>query len=436
MRWRFLLLRRKPPEPPEFSADDIATPDREALAEAYAATTGAPKSKAIEQLRLQEQAVSWVNDLVSSSVGETIVDVEIRHAPGFKVVVFYENGFEQQNATRGAPVELRLYLIFRSAKKDKNSVQTERRQIAQALRTARIPFGLGYEPESERFIVTIPDGFDEQLVRNALPSALAANVEIKTGATSVDSATLYGGWFYEKSNSGTHCTAGWPIRDSAGKEAILTAGHCRTPSNTMNFYYQNAVLSEVSAYADSNNGWQTLDYAMYRLGTHATAPYINIENGRTVEGEYVSVPGYATNYYLIDYPKEPVRGQFICKMGVNTGLTCGRITELNYTDSEYSNLVRMSESAQRYIGLRGDSGGPVFAFRTSDNAAVHPIGLAVKASVIETYRGTEKISERPCRNTSTVGANNTTCHVLFMRLSTIRGYSPYTINTISGFRAP
>ena len=34
MRWRFLLLRRKPPEPPEFSADDIATPDREALAEA------------------------------------------------------------------------------------------------------------------------------------------------------------------------------------------------------------------------------------------------------------------------------------------------------------------------------------------------------------------------------------------------------------------
>ena len=208
MRWRFLLLRRKPPEPPEFSADDIATPDREALAKAYAATTGAPKSKAIEQLRLQEQAVSWVNDLVSSSVGETIVDVEIRHAPGFKVVVFYENGFEQQNATRGAPVELRRYLIFRPAKKDKNSVQTERRQIAQALRTARIPFGLGYEPESERFIVTIPDGFDEQLVRNALPSAVAANVEIKTGATSVDSATLYGGWFYEKSNSGTHCTAG------------------------------------------------------------------------------------------------------------------------------------------------------------------------------------------------------------------------------------
>ena len=133
----------------------------------------------------------------------------------------------------------------------------------------------------------------------------------------------------------------------------------------MNFYYRNAVLSDVSAYADSNNGWQTLDYAMYRLGTHATGRYINIENGRAVEEEYVSVPGYATNYYLIDYPKEPVRGQFICKMGVNTGLTCGRISELNYTDSEYSNLVRMSESAQRYIGLRGDSGGPMFAFRTS-----------------------------------------------------------------------
>lgn len=201
--------------------------------------------------------------------------------------------------------------------------------------------------------------------------------------------------------------------------------------------YAGITLSTVTNPAWSNDGWQTKDYAFYTLSPHTTERVVYIENGRDfTDGSRNYINGIVSTYYEIDYPKQPVIGQYICKSGASTALTCGYVTTLNYTDNKYSNLVRISKSVQPYIGAGGDSGAPVFTWRP-DGSMVYPNGIAIGASIIETVdQYGNVISSRDCKNTSSTASNNNTCHVVFLPLTTIRGYAPFTINTVNGFLAP
>ena len=106
---------------------------------------------------------------------------------------------------------------------------------------------------------------------------------------------------------------------------------------------------------------------------------------------------------------------------------CGTIIDKNFSDDTVKNLVKVSQSAQPYIAEGGDSGGPVFAW-SADGSMVHPIGI---------MKGTGRnASGTPCRNTSSNASANTTCFFVFTPLTTIRAYSPFTVNTTGGFVAP
>ena len=86
-----------------------------------------------------------------------------------------------------------------------------------------------------------------------------------------------------------------------------------------------------------------------------------------------------------------------------------------------------NESAETHsLDTCGDSGGPVFSW-TNSNSQVIPLGIV---------KSTYMPGGVACKNTSTSPANNTTCFYTFLPLRTIRGYRPFTVNTVNGFLAP
>lgn len=64
---------------------------------------------------------------------------------------------------------------------------------------------------------------------------------------------------------------------------------------------------------------------------------------------------------------------------------------------------------------------------TTANSQVRPLGI---------FKGTNAIADVPCKNTSTVAANNTACFFTVMPLKKIYGRTPYQVNTVGGFVIP
>ncbi|MEE4211667.1 MAG: S1 family peptidase [Parvularcula sp.] len=377
---------------------------------------------------LQDQAAQYGQELLVTNPSG-FVDLEIRHQPNFKVFVYYDKDIDRKALTSAAPVKLRRFLVFNPINKSRAQLQQDREAIHNSLSNAGLRFGLEFTLRTGKFVLTIPETAEVADYETVLPDTMKADVEIIQGPLSANLANLYGGWWFQQGATGGYCTAGWPIRDSSGREGLLTAGHCG-PAYEMAFTWMDSPypkISPPSARQEGDNGWQTLDYAMYPLGAHATTRVIYVQNDTSYSGYMNTVPGITTTYYEITSPRQPANGQYLCKSGGTTGLTCGIVVDRNYSDSEVKNLVKVSKSSQPYIAAGGDSGGPVFTW-SADGSMVHPIGIM--------QGGSEYGSGAACRNSSSTAANNSQCYFTVMPLTTIRGYSPFTINTTSGFVSP
>jgi len=407
-----------PAPPPPFTNDSLAQSRGNSPVKAYAQSNGVSEAAAKERLEAQQLAVEWAQELARNAPAG-FVTLEIRHAPAFKVRVIYNREIDQKGLMASAPVALRRYLIFNPSKRGNDQLANDRRAIADALRNADIPFNLTYSFETEKFEIGVPDGISPERVNAAVPQQLRGDVSITGGAAMVkDAAALYGGFWYHPDGSTSHCTAGWPVRNSSGLDALLTAGHCAR--TRMDFPYSSATLTTVSSWAHSNDGYQTKDYAFFVLQPHTTGDAVYIENGRTFsDGSSNNVPGIVSTYYQIDNPKQPVLNQYICKEGTSTALTCGYVADLHFTNSTHSNLVKVDRSVQPYIALGGDSGGPVFTWR-ADGSMVYPNGIMT---------ATAEINGQTCKNTSSTAGNNTRCFFLFSPLTTIRAYSPFSVKS-------
>jgi hypothetical protein len=413
------------PVPLPFSEESVARGKTSNPAEGYAKDFGVSVADAKDRLALQEKALTYAQSLFESGPSE-FVNIAIRHTPNFKITVYYEKSIDRAALTRSAPVELRKYLNFNPINKSRTTLDQERASIADALRAANLPFGLEFDFETARFGLEIPEGADAAKYTSAIPQTLIPKIDIRRNNLAVDVAAIYGGWSW--SNGTGNCTTGWPIRDSAGKEAILTAGHC-VPPNSMTFPWLSGspTLTTVSARGSDTT---LIDYAMFTLGTHTTSRVINIQNESSfvnADGTKNFIPGITTAYYEITAPVIALNGAYVCKQGKTTLLTCGSIVDTSYSDSKGSNLVKVSKSSQGNIGMSGDSGGPVFIW-FADGSQVKPLGIVKGANPPSTTVA--------CKNTSTVAANNTNCFFTYTTLRNIRSYSPFTINTTGGFVSP
>lgn len=420
-----------PTAPPPFSEEAVARGKAANPAESYAKDVGVSTEVARERLALQDEAAEYAQSLVSSNPAG-FVDLVIRHVPNFKVTIYYNKEVDQAALTRAAPVNIRRYLIFRPINVSREGLQAERRAIAEALSAAKLRFGLEFSLETGRFTLTIPDEAEQAAYAAIIPQPLRSKVDIQSGPLAVPVAAVYAGTWFQAGNGGEYCTAGWPVRNSSGQEALLTAGHCGPPLEMYFSWNGGPNLTTVSSRAHDNTGYQTRDYAFYTLGTHTTARVINVQNDLTnSDGSRNYVPGVVSAYYEIAAPRQPVNGQYLCKQGGTTWLTCGFVMDKNWSGNGYSNVVKVSQSAQPYVALGGDSGGPTFTW-SADQSMVHPIGVTIGSAYYTSSSGTRT----PCKNTSSTASANTTCYFVFLPLTTIRAYSPFSVNTVNGFVAP
>lgn len=415
-----------PSPPPPLSEQTRAIPGR-TEARAIAEMLGISPAAASERLALQNQAASWAGTLIAQNP-DGFVDVELRHEPTFKVIVFYNGSVDQSRLQSDAPVAIRRYLVFRPVNRNRARVASDTAQVVEALRTANLQFGAFYDLEADKIVVEIPDLGQREAVERAVPAALRQDVTIRRGATARNSGGVYGGnWFRKGSPTATLCTAGWPIRDSGGQAAIITAGHCQPRNPYFPYVDAGIYLGSPFAWRYEISYGKTYDYSIHRLGAHTTSPVIYIANDtRMPDGSVNTVPGFTSAYYAIDSVKpvgQQLVGYLTCKNGARSGFTCGRIESTSYSNATHAALVRVGRSNQPYIAVGGDSGGPVFAY--PDGNLISAFGILIASAGDET--------NSDCKNSAT---DNSQCFFLYMPFTRATEMHPFQVNTQNGFVRP
>jgi streptogrisin D len=147
--------------------------------------------------------------------------------------------------------------------------------------------------------------------------------------------------------SGGRCSLGFNVRNSAGTNYFLTAGHCTAIGST---WYANSSQSTVLG-TRAGSSFPGNDYGIVR--------YTNTSIAKT-GGVYL----YGGGTQDITSAGTPAVGQSVRRSGSTTGVRSGTVTALNqtvrYAEGTVSGLIRTTVCAEP-----GDSGGSLFSGTTA-----------------------------------------------------------------------
>jgi sugar lactone lactonase YvrE len=202
-----------------------------------------------------------------------------------------------------------------------------------------------------------------------------------------------GGTFYEI------CTVGFRANGNDGKKYVLTAGHCVLQNaqvgGTPIWSWMTQSPNEGQNSIGVTNQWHYdgKDWAKIdATGTWAdTAPWPTM-------GAYWG----ATQEYPISGEASSYKGQTLCHIGVNTGISCGIVKEVNVTVKygDGAQLNSMYEVVGSGLALGGgDSGGPVVA----NNIALGIVSGGISAYSNATLYFSDIMAANAELNTNIVG---------------------------------
>ena len=204
------------------------------------------------------------------------------------------------------------------------------------LKTPGTSFGL--DPVSNKIVVTA----DSTVTGAKLAAVKAVVAKLGDKATFESVAgvlrpTISGGDAIY--SGGGRCSLGFNVRNSAGTNYFLTAGHCTRGSSSWN-------NGSVTLGTTAGSSFPGNDYGIVR--------YTNTTITKTggVGSQDITSAG------------TPAVGATVYRRGSTTGLRSGRVTALNstvnYAEGSVSGLIRTTVCAQP-----GDSGGPLYAGTTA-----------------------------------------------------------------------
>jgi streptogrisin D len=198
--------------------------------------------------------------------------------------------------------------------------------------------------------------------RQALP-ALAVPVSVVERAPMSPTSRLNdarpwkGGARIKNPRSGGHqCTSGFGVRNSAGSEFLLTAGHCGAVGDTFT-NFRGDTIGRVTR--------EHVDHDIMLIGTDAQG---SIWDGKVGTGEFLkSVAGWDWAFH----------GEFLCTSGSFSGVICDHVVDIYwlagficgyeaYGRWECWDDLMLTNQRQGLLATRdGDSGGPVFSLSGS-----------------------------------------------------------------------
>jgi streptogrisin D len=214
-------------------------------------------------------------------------------------------------------------------------------------RSAKIPGTAWWvDPASNQVVVSV-DG----TVTGAKLDKVKAVAERFGGAVRIEStpgtlSTTISGGEAIYAGGGGRCSLGFNVRNSAGTQYFLTAGHC---TNISASWYSN---SSQTTYLGPRTGtsFPGNDYGIVRYDSTITRP----GNVYLYNGTYRDITG-AGNAYV---------GQSVSRSGSTTGVRGGSVTAVNatvtYSQGSVYGLIRTTVCAEP-----GDSGGSLFAGNTA-----------------------------------------------------------------------
>ncbi len=332
----FLLVgsARAAPVPPTSPPDELTVIS-------YAKDAGLSKSEALRYLRLQNIA-SELQDEVAATMPEIYGGLYIDHAPRFRVTVQLTDG----------DVSLIEPLLVGKLNALRPFVEVERVRWPIAQLKAKIPVvasmlketGLmaDLDIEARQNIVTV-NVTDPSILASALYSA---GKSLPEGATirqvrelTRPLAGIAGGL------SLTACTSGFAVIHPDGRRGILTAAHCYNDQQ----YYQGTYLPWLGGKYEG--AWDVQWHS-----TPGYTPTNLVWNG----SNYVSITG-------LKYRGSQTIGEYVCKYGRVTALSCGYIRSTTFAPSSVPNVTATwvtIGSASTY-GEEGDSGAPIWRGNTA-----------------------------------------------------------------------
>ncbi|MFG3100392.1 S1 family peptidase [Streptomyces sp. NPDC048182] len=210
--------------------------------------------------------------------------------------------------------------------------------------------GWGVEPATGQVVVDVRGGAsdasaaDRAFLAEAASYGSAVAVRDARGESVTTAATVYPG---SRMDYGNHyCSVGFGAHDSAGRQVLVTAGHC--VENLPDLYYSGAHFAKGTK-TRFQHGRNSIDMGLASVDSGTT---IATKVGTWNNGADVAVRG----------SRRAAVGSDVCKSGATSHWTCGAIKSYNYSvtysdpgqpDTLVTNLALSSTCV-----LGGDSGGP------------------------------------------------------------------------------
>lgn len=201
----------------------------------------------------------------------------------------------------------------------------------------------GTDPKTNQVVLTLPQGAPADAVRGLEAEARrhgpAVRVERTAGRATLTSDIAGGDPIRKEGDLGTYCSAGFNVVYN-GVPFVLTAGHCLAiGSRWINWH--GGFLGTNHVYS-----FPTYDDGLIKI----TAPVMQIRGVYTWNGQFQSINTAGEAYV----------GQWTCKSGSTTGLTCGQVRKtdvvVSYPQGSVVDLNEVNACVEP-----GDSGGSVFS---------------------------------------------------------------------------
>ncbi len=199
------------------------------------------------------------------------------------------------------------------------------------------------DPAENKVVVTLDDSVDATELRHVQSGLAADGDAVRIERTAGEFSPLISGG-QAIFTGGSRCSLGFNVRDAAGAQFFLTAGHCTNIGST---WYANSSKTTVLG-PRAGTSFPGNDYGIVRY-TNSAVPR---------PGNVWLYSGTATQD--ITTARNAVVGETVRRSGSTTGVRSGRVTAVNatvnYPQGTVTGLIRTSVCAEP-----GDSGGALFA---------------------------------------------------------------------------
>ncbi|MER6596746.1 S1 family peptidase, partial [Micromonospora purpureochromogenes] len=218
---------------------------------------------------------------------------------------------------------------------------------AELERSAKIPGTAWWtDPATNQVVVSVDSTVTGAKLDNVKAAAARTGGAVRIEAEAGVLSTRISGGNAIYAGGGGRCSLGFNVRNSAGTQYFLTAGHCTNISSS--WYANSAQTTYLGPRAGTS--FPGNDYGIVRYNSTISRP----GNVYLYNGSYRDITG-AGNAYV---------GQTVQRSGSTTGLRSGSVTALNatvnYAEGSVYGLIRTTVCAEP-----GDSGGSLFAGSTA-----------------------------------------------------------------------